>query len=118
MSLLGNVVDPEVITTSCFIPSISAVASGDVTDQQALHHPIAAGDSALDAFHCAGRNEGHTTMTEELGTWLVNEIAAEWPPGWAGRPDSRPRPPRLAPVPENPNESTLGDLATAAAGIR
>ncbi|MFI6006449.1 esterase/lipase family protein [Streptomyces sp. NPDC051366] len=77
MSLLGNEVDPDVITTSCFIPSISAVASGDINDSKALHHPIAAGDSALDAFHCAGRNEGHTTMTEELGAWIMNEIAAE-----------------------------------------
>ncbi|MFD8950476.1 esterase/lipase family protein [Streptomyces xanthophaeus] len=77
MSLLGNVVDPDVITTSCFIPAISAVASGDINDPQALYRPIAAGDGALDAFHCAGRNEGHTTMTEELGAWLVNEIVAE-----------------------------------------
>lgn len=76
MSLLGNVVDPGVITTSCFIPAISAVASGDINDPQALYRPITAGDGALDAFHCAGRNEGHTTMTEELGAWLVNEIAA------------------------------------------
>ncbi|MFD8481495.1 esterase/lipase family protein [Kitasatospora sp. NPDC059673] len=75
MTLLGNAVDPEIITTSCFIPTISAVAAGDISDQQALYRPVTRDDSALDAFLCAGRNEGHTTMTEELGSWLVNEIA-------------------------------------------
>lgn len=77
MSLLGNEVDPDVITTSYFIPTISAVASGDINDPKALHHPIVAGDSALDALHCADRNEGHTAISEELGAWIVNEIAAE-----------------------------------------
>ncbi len=28
----------------------------------------------LDAFICASRNEGHTTVTEELGSWIVSEI--------------------------------------------
>lgn len=77
MTLLGNAVDPDVITTSCFIPAISAVASGDINDPKALYRPIAADDSALDAFLCAGRNEGHTTMTVELGEWIVNEIVAQ-----------------------------------------
>ncbi|MFF7775043.1 esterase/lipase family protein [Streptomyces tanashiensis] len=74
MGVLGNKVDPDVITTSCFIPSISAVAAGDIDDPKALYRPIASDASALDAFKCAGRNEGHTVMTEELGSWLVNEI--------------------------------------------
>ncbi|MFD7915902.1 esterase/lipase family protein [Streptomyces sp. NPDC059752] len=76
MGLLGNAVDPEVIRTSCFIPSISAVAAGEIDDPKALHRPIAPEHSALDAFVCASRNEGHTTMTEELGAWIVNEIVA------------------------------------------
>ncbi|WP_406737457.1 alpha/beta hydrolase [Streptomyces sp. NBC_00853] len=76
MGLLGNAVDPEVIRTSCFIPSISAVAAGEIDDPKALHRPIAPEHSALDAFVCAGRNEGHTAMTEELGAWIVNEIVA------------------------------------------
>ncbi|MFD9722482.1 esterase/lipase family protein [Streptomyces sp. NPDC059072] len=75
MTLLGNTVDPGVITTSCFIPAISAVAAGDINDPKALYRPITRDDSALDAFMCAGRNEGHTTMTQELGEWIVNEIA-------------------------------------------
>ncbi|GHJ47077.1 hypothetical protein Cs7R123_44190 [Catellatospora sp. TT07R-123] len=76
MGLLGNAVDEGVIATSCFIPSISAVAAGDVDDQNALYRPITPDQSELDAFLCASRNEGHTTMTEELGAWIVNEIVA------------------------------------------
>ncbi len=76
MGLLGNTVNPDVITTSCFIPSISAVAAGDINDPEALYRPITPDHSALDAFTCAGRNEGHTTMTEQLGAWIVNEIVA------------------------------------------
>ncbi|MEU0627282.1 hypothetical protein [Streptomyces sp. NPDC005989] len=76
MGLLGNKVDPDVITTSCFVPSISAVAAGDIADQKALYRPITPDTSELDAFLCAGRNEGHTTMTEELGAWIVNEIVS------------------------------------------
>ncbi|MFD6874421.1 MULTISPECIES: esterase/lipase family protein [unclassified Streptomyces] len=74
--LLGNTVDPDVITTSCFIPAISALAAGDISDPKALYRPIAPDSSELDAFLAAGRNEGHTTMTEELGAWIVNEIVA------------------------------------------
>jgi hypothetical protein len=76
MVLLGNEVDADVIGTSCFIPSISAVAAGDINDPKALYRPITPEHSALDAFLCAGRNEGHTAMTEELGAWIVNEIVA------------------------------------------
>ncbi|MEU8251623.1 hypothetical protein [Nonomuraea sp. NPDC048916] len=76
MALLGNTVDPDVISTSCFIPSISAAAAGDINDPKALYRPITPDHSELDAFTCAGRNEGHTTMTEELGAWIVNEIVA------------------------------------------
>ncbi|MFD7089908.1 esterase/lipase family protein [Streptomyces sp. NPDC059896] len=76
MGLLGNTVDPDVITTSCFIPTVSAVGAGDIDDRKALYQPITPDSSALDSFACAGRNEGHTAMTEELGSWLVNEITA------------------------------------------
>ncbi|MFC8420498.1 hypothetical protein ACFUN7_06330 [Streptomyces sp. NPDC057236] len=74
--LLGNEVDPDVITTSCFIPAISALAADDISDPKALYQPITPDSSELDAFLAAGRNEGHTTMAEELGAWIVNEIVA------------------------------------------
>ncbi|MEV7385619.1 hypothetical protein [Streptomyces sp. NPDC091215] len=77
MALIGNEVDPDVITTSCFIPSISAVDAGDINDPKALYRAITPDRSALDAYLCASRNEGHTTMTEELGAWIVNEIVAQ-----------------------------------------
>ncbi|MFF8838659.1 esterase/lipase family protein [Streptomyces sp. NPDC015130] len=73
---LRNVVDKDRIPTSCFIPSISAVAAGEIADQQALYKPITPDASELDAFVCASRNEPHTTMTEELGAWIVNEIVS------------------------------------------
>jgi hypothetical protein len=76
MALLGNELDPDVITTSCFVPSVSAVAAGDIADQNALYQAITPDHSELDAFLCASRNEGHTTMTEELGAWIVNEIVS------------------------------------------
>ncbi|MGW4381188.1 esterase/lipase family protein [Kitasatospora sp. NPDC004531] len=75
MTLLGNTVDPDLTTTSCFVPTISALAAGDLADQTALYRPVTSDASALDAFHCADRNEGHTAVTEELGSWIVNEIA-------------------------------------------
>ncbi|MFG2959460.1 hypothetical protein ACIPX0_39635 [Streptomyces sp. NPDC090075] len=68
--------DENGIPTSCFIPSISAVAAGEIDNQTALYKPITPDTSELDAFLCASRNEAHTTMTEELGAWIVNEIIA------------------------------------------
>ncbi|MFF2011726.1 esterase/lipase family protein [Streptomyces sp. NPDC058195] len=76
MSLLGNEVDADSLATSCFIPSVSAVDAGDIGDSETLYRPITPENSALDAFLCASRNEGHTTMTEELGAWIVNEIVS------------------------------------------
>lgn len=76
MRALGNEVDPEIIETSCFIPTVSAAAVADIDDPKALYQPIDPQTSALDAFTCASRNGGHTAMTEELGAWIVNEIVA------------------------------------------
>ncbi|MEU7075895.1 hypothetical protein AB0B30_37775 [Streptomyces narbonensis] len=76
MRFLRNTVDEDVIRTSCFIPSISAVAAGEIDDQKALYKPITPDAGELDAFACSSRNEPHTTMTEELGSWLVNEIVS------------------------------------------
>lgn len=76
MQMLGSPGVDVRYNTSCFVPSISAVATGTIDDPDALYGQIRTGDSELDAFSCASRNEGHTTMTEELGTWIVNEIEA------------------------------------------
>ncbi|MFE7379055.1 esterase/lipase family protein [Streptomyces zhihengii] len=77
MQALRNTVDEGGVPTSCFIPSVSAVAAAaDIDDRTALYTPITPDSSELDAFLCAGRNEAHTTMTEELGAWIVNEIVA------------------------------------------
>ncbi|MEV6432506.1 hypothetical protein [Nocardia sp. NPDC051463] len=73
MGLLGSEVDLQ-LNTSCFIPAISAVATGEIDNRDALYSEIRDRDSELDAFACASKNEGHTTMTQDLGAWLVNEI--------------------------------------------
>lgn len=76
MTLLGNTVDAELITTSCFIPTVSALAAGEIDDQDVLYRELTPDQSALDAFLAAGSNQAHTAMTEELGGWLVNEIVS------------------------------------------
>ncbi|HEV3356977.1 MAG TPA: hypothetical protein VG247_09295 [Pseudonocardiaceae bacterium] len=60
--------------TSCFVPSVSAVAAGDIDDRTRLYREIDPASSELDDFLCASQNEGHTTMTRELGEWIVNQI--------------------------------------------
>lgn len=60
--------------TSCFVPSVSAVAAGDIDDRTRLYREIDPASSELDDFRCASQSEGHTTMTRELGEWIVNQI--------------------------------------------
>ncbi|MFF0191199.1 hypothetical protein [Streptomyces sp. NPDC005244] len=59
---------------STFVPTISAVASGDSDDHDTLYSKIDRECSELDDFLCATANEGHTTMTRELGEWIVSKL--------------------------------------------
>ncbi|WP_405856187.1 putative lipase [Streptomyces sp. NBC_00090] len=59
---------------STFVPTISAVASADIDDQSALYAKIDPERSDLHDFLCATSNEGHTTMTRELGEWIVTRL--------------------------------------------
>ncbi|MFI6149635.1 esterase/lipase family protein [Streptomyces sp. NPDC051109] len=63
--------------TSTFVPSVSAVAAGDIDDRDMLYSKIDPADSELDAFMCASDNEGHTLMTEELGEWILTKFQGE-----------------------------------------
>lgn len=63
--------------TSTFVPSVSAVAAGDIDDRDTLYSKIDPADSELDAFMCASDNEGHTLMTEELGEWILTKLQGE-----------------------------------------
>ncbi|MFD6799382.1 hypothetical protein [Streptomyces cyaneofuscatus] len=40
----------------------------------ALYSKIDSERSELHDFKCATTNEGHTTMTRELGEWIVNQL--------------------------------------------
>ncbi|MFF8960354.1 esterase/lipase family protein [Streptomyces sp. NPDC014894] len=60
--------------TSTFVPTISAVASADINDHDALYAKIDSERSDLHDFKCATTNEGHTTMTRELGEWIVTRL--------------------------------------------
>ncbi|MFB7260232.1 esterase/lipase family protein [Streptomyces nojiriensis] len=57
-----------------FVPSISAVAAGEIDDRDALYSKIDSASSELDHFMCATDNQGHTVITEELGEWIMEKL--------------------------------------------
>ncbi|MFF1712860.1 esterase/lipase family protein [Streptomyces sp. NPDC058268] len=61
----------------CFVPSVSAVALRDIDTHEKLHDPFPedSGDSELDEYLCASHNEGHTLVTEELCTWILDRLS-------------------------------------------
>ncbi|MEV0348683.1 hypothetical protein AB0H88_23145 [Nonomuraea sp. NPDC050680] len=64
------------IAGHCFVPSISAVSIRDIT-QADLYTDIDAlppDDSDLDDFMCGSTNNGHTEITEEAATWLLDRL--------------------------------------------
>ncbi|MCX4666184.1 hypothetical protein OG453_05820 [Streptomyces sp. NBC_01381] len=64
------------IREHCFVPAVSAVALRDVDTHQKLYEPFPENseDSELDEYLCASRNEGHTLVTEELCTWIMDRL--------------------------------------------
>ncbi|MFF1694832.1 esterase/lipase family protein [Streptomyces sp. NPDC058257] len=64
------------IREHCFVPSVSAVALRDIDSQDKLYEPFTekAEESELDEYLCAGQNEGHTLVTEELCTWIMDRL--------------------------------------------
>ncbi|MER5552519.1 hypothetical protein ABT001_12675 [Streptomyces sp. NPDC002793] len=59
---------------STFVPTISALGVADIDSHDTLHSKIDPERSDLHDFKCATGNEGHTTMTRELGEWIVNKL--------------------------------------------
>ncbi|MFD7909644.1 esterase/lipase family protein [Streptomyces sp. NPDC059752] len=59
---------------STFVPSLSAVAAGEIDDRDALYSKIDPASSELDHFMCASDNEGHTVITVELGEWIMEKL--------------------------------------------
>ncbi|MEV0316952.1 esterase/lipase family protein [Streptomyces sp. NPDC050658] len=59
----------------CFVPTVSAIALRDVDTHDRLYEPFADTEqSELDAYRCASQNEGHTLVTEELCTWILDQL--------------------------------------------
>ncbi|MGW5868724.1 esterase/lipase family protein [Streptomyces sp. NPDC055239] len=70
---LGSEAD---IREHCFVPAVSAVALRDIDTHEKLYDPFPAQseDSDLDEYYCASQNEGHTLVTEELCTWIMDRL--------------------------------------------
>ncbi|WP_326662548.1 esterase/lipase family protein [Streptomyces sp. NBC_00385] len=61
----------------CFVPSVSAVAIRDVEKQDDLYvniDKLEAQESEVDEFLCSSTTTGHTIITEELCTWLLDRL--------------------------------------------
>ncbi|MFJ2701607.1 esterase/lipase family protein [Streptomyces sp. NPDC087428] len=61
----------------CFVPSVSAVAIRDVEKQDDLYvniDKLEVEESEVDEFLCSSTTTGHTVMTEELCTWLLERL--------------------------------------------
>lgn len=59
---------------STFVPTVSAVEAADINDHDALYAKTDSERSDLHDFLCATTDEGHTTMTRELGEWIVTRL--------------------------------------------
>ncbi|WP_432921382.1 hypothetical protein ACQPZZ_22315 [Microbispora sp. CA-135349] len=73
---LGMGVDNP-IRSHCFVPAVSAVAIRDIATNDDLYARIdslPADASELDEFTLASQNEGHTAITQELGTWILDRL--------------------------------------------
>ncbi|MFJ1818887.1 esterase/lipase family protein [Streptomyces sp. NPDC088139] len=74
--LLGFKTDVR-IRSHCFVPAVSAVDIRGLDTDEELYADISTlpeEDSGLDEFKLASRNEGHTLVTEELCTWLIDRL--------------------------------------------
>ncbi|MCM2388214.1 esterase/lipase family protein [Streptomyces albipurpureus] len=61
----------------CFVPTVSAVAIRDIDKQDDLYANIGEvgpEESELDEFLCSSTTTAHTTMTEELCTWITDRL--------------------------------------------
>ncbi|GLX00571.1 hypothetical protein [Microtetraspora sp. NBRC 16547] len=73
---LGMAVDNP-IRSHCFVPAVSAVAIRDIATHDDLYvdiNRLSPDDSELDDFKLASKNEGHTTITEELSSWIIDRL--------------------------------------------
>jgi hypothetical protein len=57
-----------------FVPTGSAIAVADLDIWDNLYVDVSKAGSDLDAFKYASQNGAHTSMTEELCTWIVEQL--------------------------------------------
>ncbi|MFG2653292.1 esterase/lipase family protein [Streptomyces sp. NPDC048436] len=63
------------IREHCFVPAASAVALRDIDTREKLYEPFTdSEESELDEYLCASQNEGHTLVTEELCSWIMDRL--------------------------------------------
>ncbi|MFE7660419.1 hypothetical protein [Streptomyces celluloflavus] len=65
--------------TVCAVPSVSAVAIRDLGRHDDLYADIGGlppEQSELDEFHCSATNTGHTAITRDLCTWIMDRLPA------------------------------------------
>ncbi|MFB7077913.1 hypothetical protein [Streptomyces sp. NPDC056308] len=65
------------IRSHCFVPAVSAVDVRDLDTDEELYTNISElpqEESGLDEYELASRNEGHTLVTEELCTWILDRL--------------------------------------------
>ncbi len=62
------------VRSICFVPSVSAVAIGDLDDPYAEVDALDPYTSELDEFKLAQTNEPHSHMSEALGSWILDRL--------------------------------------------
>lgn len=66
------------VPTICFVPTVSAVAIGDINDAESLYANVDELDPAsseLDEFKCCtAANTPHTAITTELAEWILAKL--------------------------------------------
>ncbi|MFF3775802.1 esterase/lipase family protein [Streptomyces sp. NPDC002232] len=70
-----GVVNP--IREHCFVPAVSAIALREPATHDDLYNPISDDDLEQTPFHAvrlASQSELHTLITEELSTWLLDQL--------------------------------------------
>ncbi|MEE2038416.1 hypothetical protein Q8791_14420 [Nocardiopsis sp. CT-R113] len=62
------------VRSIAFVPSVSAVAIGDLDEPCIAIDALDPGTSELDEFRLADTNEPHSHMSEALGSWILDRL--------------------------------------------
>ncbi|MFD4239669.1 hypothetical protein [Streptomyces sp. NPDC058542] len=70
-----GVVNP--VREHCFVPAVSVISLREPATHDALYNPISDEDLEETPFHAvklASQSDTHTLITEELSTWLLDQL--------------------------------------------